>query len=171
MRALCQGTPPFSYCTAFVNESYTLRGNESCPTAWTDMDTCEFNIDHYDHTHKSYKLLVLVRNRVTQLTREIMVNVYKASKQSQLSVIVVPIAFCLVAVFLVVFGIAYYMQNRSRFAVEVADFNFSETVSEDMEYKTFRQRLYEDIRALLGRRAPDVSDTTSESSLKYGSMT
>lgn len=33
---------------------------------------------------------------------------------SQLSVIVVPVAFCLLAVILVVFGVAYY-QHRSRY--------------------------------------------------------
>lgn len=177
MHAQCQGSPPFSYCIAFVAENYTLRvpANESVCDGWQPLDdTCDFPIDHYDHAHKSYKMLVLVRNRVTLLTREVMVNVYKASKQSQLSVIVVPVAFCLVAVCLVVFGVAFYMQRGTRFANEVADFHFGDTASVDMEYKTFRQRLIESVRDLVAvRRAapPDLSDTGSDSSLKYGSMT
>lgn len=39
---------------------------------------------------------------------------FPVTKQAQLSVIVVPVAFSLVAVVLIVFGIAYYFQNRSR---------------------------------------------------------
>ena len=37
-----------------------------------------------------------------------------AKKQSQLSVVVVPVAFTLVAVILVVFGVSYYLQSRNR---------------------------------------------------------
>lgn len=109
--------------------------------------------------------------------------------KSQLSVIVVPIGFCLLAVILVVFGVAYYIQNRERFIVEVADFNFGDTSSlddEDMEYKTFQQRLFDSLRDNL--RLPrfrlgssgashdggdgDMSPSAvGESSLRYGSMT
>lgn len=170
MRAQCQGTPPYEYCVEFVQHDQPLLGNETCPQ-WVATDTCEFPIDHYDLSHQSYKLLVLVRNRVTSVTREVMVNVYKASKQSQLSVIVVPVACCLVAVCLVVFGVAYYMQNRTRFSVEVADFNFGDSNSVDMEYKTFGQRLYDGVRDLVRRGRPQDADTGSESSLKYGTMT
>lgn len=57
-----------------------------------------------------------------------------------------------------------------RFAVEVADFNFGETSSVDVEYKTFHQRLFDSIRTMV--RRPSNSDASgSESSLKYGSMT
>lgn len=36
-------------------------------------------------------------------------------KQPQISVIVVPVTFSSIAVIIVVFGIAYYFQNRSRY--------------------------------------------------------
>lgn len=172
MRAQCQGTPPYEYCVAFVphEQPAPLLGNATC-APWLTMDTCQFPIDHYDLSHQSYQLLVLVRNRVTSITRELMVNVYKASKQSQLSVIVVPVACCLVAVCLVVFGVAYYMQNRTRFSVEVADFNFGDTNSVDMEYKTFWRRLVDEARDVVRRGRPQDGDTGSETSLKYGTMT
>lgn len=51
--------------------------------------------------------------------------------------------------------------------MEVADFNFGETASIDMEYKTFRQRLFDSVRDLFGRRDENASD----SSLDYGPMT
>lgn len=54
--------------------------------------------------------------------------------------------------------------------VEVADFNFGDTQSVDMEYKTFRQRLYDSIRDVINRTSTTPSGESS-SSLKYGSMT
>lgn len=106
--------------------------------------------------------------------------------KSQLSVILVPIGFCLIAVIMVVFGVAYYIQNRERFIVEVADFNFGDTNSldDDMEYKTFHQRLVDSLRDSVRvprfnfRRssAHDVDDESpggapGDSSLRYGSLT
>lgn len=57
------------------------------------------------------------------------------------------------------------------FAVEVADFNFGETASVDVEYKTFHQRLFDSIRTLVRRPSNSDASGGSESSLKYGSMT
>lgn len=65
-----------------------------------------------------------------------------------------------------------------RFTVEVADFNFGETQSVDMEYKTFQQRLVESIReALPARRSTsdlgpesDNSGVGIDSNLRYNSM-
>lgn len=63
---------------------------------------------------------------------------------------------------------AYYIQNRARFIVEVADFNFGETQSLDMEYKTFQQRLVDSIRDVL--HVDTRQDSNDESSIQYGSM-
>lgn len=108
-----------------------------------------------------------------------------AQKQSQLSVIIVPVSFILVAVILVVFGFAYYVESRNRYTVEVADFNFGETQSVDMEYKTFTRRLLDSVRDLIPRRymqqyddgdnflpspSGSISGGVAESSLPYGSM-
>lgn len=78
--------------------------------------------------------------------------------QAQLSVIVVPVAFSLVAVVLIVFGVAYYIQNRSRFLVEVADFNFGQQYS-DTDYKTFRERLRDSLSEAFSRNpSPSSAD-------------
>lgn len=56
------------------------------------------------------------------------------------------------AVVLIVFGVAYYVQNRNQFLVEVADFNFGETQSIDsLEYKSFVQRLLDSVSDLFIR--------------------
>lgn len=49
----------------------------------------------------------------------------------------------------------------------MANFNFGETSSIDMEYKTFRQRLFDSVRELFRRR----DEHGSNSSLEYGPMT
>lgn len=95
---------------------------------------------------------------------------------SQLSVIVVPVSCVLFAVIMIVFGIAYYIQNRNRYLVEVADFNFGETQSLDMEYKTFRQRLIDSFRETISNLRPnrhgdDMGGSHEDSSLRYGVMT
>lgn len=78
---------------------------------------------------------------------------------------------------MIIFGIAYFW-HRDHQLIEVADFNFGETQPLDMEYKTFRQRLFDSFKETLGglRRHPnhdnEVHDNqaSSDSSLRYGAM-
>lgn len=65
---------------------------------------------------------------------------FTVTPKPQLSVIVVPITCSVAAVVLIVFGVAYYIQSRSRCTVEVANFDFGQS-NPDMEYKTFTERL------------------------------
>lgn len=58
--------------------------------------------------------------------------------------IVVPVSCSLAAVVLIIFGIAYYIQNKARFTVEVADFDFGQN-NPEMEYKTFTERLRDSV--------------------------
>lgn len=69
-----------------------------------------------------------------------MLKLFAVTTKPQLSVIIVPLSCSLAAVVLIIFGIAYYIQSRARFTVEVADFDFGQN-NPDMEYKTFRERL------------------------------
>jgi len=67
-------------------------------------------------------------------------NFLIVTTKPQLSVIVVPVSCSVVAVVLIVFGVAYYIQSRARFTIEVADFDFGQS-NPEMEYKTFTERL------------------------------
>ncbi|KAL1116274.1 hypothetical protein AAG570_005769 [Ranatra chinensis] len=117
-------------------------------------------------------------------------------KHAQLSVIVVPISCSVFAIILVIFGVAYYIQSRSRFTVEVADFDFSQAANDteyktytievadfdfshptgdDTEYKTFRERLRDAIGSAMVSAATRSQDDYTEDgvwspSRKYGSM-
>lgn len=69
---------------------------------------------------------------------------FLVTTKPQLSVIVVPVSCSLAAVVLIIFGIAYYIQSKARFTVEVADFDFGQN-NPEMEYKTFTERLRDSI--------------------------
>lgn len=105
------GSPPYEYCMKIKDDTYNVTGNETCEK-WLPNDLTSFPITHL--FKKTHTIIIIIRNAVIKVNKEIKVNIYEATKQSQLSVIVVPVVFCLMAVILVVFGVAYYMQNRSR---------------------------------------------------------
>lgn len=109
----CGGSPPYHYCVKFITGVYNVTGNETCEE-WLILDQCGFHITHYFLEEKVNTILVLMKNDVTRINKIITVNIYDVKKQSQLSVIVVPVAFILVAVILVIFGVARYMQSKNR---------------------------------------------------------
>lgn len=56
-------------------------------------------------------------------------------------------------------------------SVEVADFNFGETASVDLEYKSFYRRLIDSVRDIMPQRnRPTDANGTDDSSLRYGPM-
>lgn len=87
--------------------------------------------------------------------------------------IIVPVIFSLISIFLIIFGVAYYMQNRNQFLIETADFNFGETQSIDsLEYKTFLQRLLDSISDVFIKNnyIDDSGSPNGESSQAYNTM-
>ncbi|KAK9886745.1 hypothetical protein WA026_018397 [Henosepilachna vigintioctopunctata] len=173
LNVACDGAPSLRYCVKFARGIYNATGNETCEVYLT-MESCSFLIQRYLWESAQHTVIIIIENDVTKVVKTVAVTVYKVKKQAQLSVIVVPVAFSLVAVVLVIFGLAYYIQNRNRFIVEVADFHFGVDYS-DMEYKTFRERLQESfVNAFTRAPSPDPSEAPNWSfghSQKYGSMT
>lgn len=54
----------------------------------------------------------------------------------------------------------------------MADFNFGETSSLDLEYKSFVRRLYDSIKEAMPQRGLTTENNeTDDSSLRYGVMT
>ncbi|XP_011496723.1 PREDICTED: uncharacterized protein LOC105361295 isoform X2 [Ceratosolen solmsi marchali] len=136
----CNGTGPFHKCIKIHIGKYNVTGNETCNQDAETLDTCKFSFNHYFLDALEYTVLVILSNDVSTDIHPVAVNIYKLTPKPQLSVIVVPVSCSLVAVVLIVFGIAYYIQSRARFTVEVADFDFGRS-NPDMEYKTFTERL------------------------------
>ncbi|XP_069966604.1 uncharacterized protein [Bactrocera oleae] len=138
-----KGSQSLEMCIQVVNAPYNATGNETC-RYYFPLEKCEYNYTRFFYESKT--VLFFIRNDVSEKLNQVTINIYEAKVQSQLSVVVVPVSFTLIAVILIVFGVSYYLQSRNRFTVEVADFNFGETQSVDMEYKTFQQRLIDSIR-------------------------
>nr|XP_014103523.2 uncharacterized protein LOC106627782 [Bactrocera oleae] len=144
-----KGSQSLEMCIQVVNAPYNATGNETC-RYYFPLEKCEYNYTRFFYESKT--VLFFIRNDVSEKLNQVTINIYEAKVQSQLSVVVVPVSFTLIAVILIVFGVSYYLQSRNRFTVEVADFNFGETQSVDMEYKTFQQRLIDSIREVWPRQ-------------------
>lgn len=109
----CAGSPPFEYCTQVITGAYNITGNETCDL-WLSPQTCQFHITHYFGDVQPYTILIFMRNQVTVLTKVVTINIYDVKKQSQLSVIVVPVVFILFAIISIIFGVAKYVQTKNR---------------------------------------------------------
>ncbi|XP_060534980.1 uncharacterized protein LOC132707233 [Cylas formicarius] len=168
----CSGSQKMLYCLRYIHGLYNVTGNETCGNDYMDLDECNFPIKRYLPNTMKHTVLIILKNDVSKVVTPVTVTVYQVKPQGQLSIIVVPVAFSLVAVVLIVFGVAYYFQNRSRFVVEVADFNFGQQYA-DMDYKTFKDRLKESlVNALTRDPMPSTADAPGWSPThKYGSMT
>jgi len=134
----CNGSAPFLYCLLVTEGEYNVTGNETCNRE-TLIPECQITLPRYLHNAGTYTVLIIIKNQVSRNITRVGVNIYEVKKHPQLSVIVVPVACSAIAVTLIIFGAAYYMQSRHRFTIEVADFDFAQC--SDMEYMTFQQRL------------------------------
>lgn len=139
LNVTCKASGPIIKCLQFHRGKYNITGNETCDNK-EHLRTCNFSIVHYFLEPSVYTILIILNNEVSQQIYPLTVNIYKVITKPQLSVIVVPVSCSLVAVVLIVFGVAYYIQSRARFTIEVADFDFGQS-NPEMEYKTFRERL------------------------------
>ncbi|KZC07314.1 hypothetical protein WN55_07725 [Dufourea novaeangliae] len=139
LNVTCKGSGPFYKCLHFQRGKYNVTGNETCDSV-VQLNSCNFSIIHYFLEPSVYTILIIMNNDVSKQIYPLTINIYKVTTKPQLSVIVVPVSCSLAAVVLIVFGIAYYIQSRARFTVEVADFDFGQS-NPEMEYKTFTERL------------------------------
>ena len=109
------GSPPYRYCYTYRTGPYNISSNETCgDDAWFITDQPWFTIRRYFYLESTLTIFVQVQNQITNHTKIITVNTYEVQKQSQLSVIVVPVVFILCAIVAIIFGVAQYVQTRNR---------------------------------------------------------
>ncbi|XP_054282107.1 uncharacterized protein LOC129000137 isoform X2 [Macrosteles quadrilineatus] len=165
----CNGSAPFLYCFQVMVGEYNVTGNETCnhETLITD---CQLMLPRYIHYPGTYTVLIIISNSVSHKVTPVGVNIYEVKKHPQLSVIVVPVVCSGIAVILIIFGAAYYMQSRHRYTIEVADFDFAQ--ANDLEYMTFGQRLKAALNNYLNRPDQYVNDPfhNINECRKYGSI-
>ena len=65
------------------------------------------------------------------------------ARQVPVSIVIIPVASSIFVVIMIITGIALNAHYRSRLAVEVADFDFGQADEEELQYKSFWERLRE----------------------------
>lgn len=107
------GSRPYEYCFDIKNGAYNTTGNEMCDL-WLRTDNPEITISRLLLEEKIHTVLIIVRNEVTIVRKGVGITIYAVQKQSQLSVIVVPLVFILTAMVAIIFGVARYVRTRDR---------------------------------------------------------
>jgi hypothetical protein len=92
---------------------YNRTGNETCVSPSVTND-CEIPIQRYFIDSGIYTLLILMENDISRFVNQTTINVYKVTRKPLISIIVVPIACTLLAIVLIIFGVAYYWENHVR---------------------------------------------------------
>ena len=135
------GSPPFFFCKEidYIDDNCTTL--QLLPS-----DECAFHIDWYFRTAGKHNVSLRVTNDVSSAFERIEISVLDFEITPSITFVVVPVVCSVLAVFIIVFGIALHVQQRRRgFTVEVADFDFSARDDSDLLVKTFFQRLRESL--------------------------
>lgn len=109
------GSPPYFLCYHLKYGPHNVTANETCTDNEWEETTQPWKIIHrFSLMEDTITVLFHVRNQITNQTKTITLNTYEVQKQSQISVIVVPLLFMLVAIVAIIFGVAHYVHTRNR---------------------------------------------------------
>lgn len=112
------GSHPYYYCYSYKHGPHNITSNETCADdEWSEISTPWLTMHRYYFSEDSFTILFQLRNQITNHTKIITINTYEVQKQSQLSVIVVPVVFILSAIVAIIFGVAKYVQTRNRYVL------------------------------------------------------
>jgi len=143
----CTGSAPWLYCWEIKEKGYNITGNETCSSPSLAKQYCEFPILWYFRNSDTYNLLVVITNDVSSHIEVIPVTIYEVASQNPVSIVIIPIVSSIIVVVIIITGVALHAHYRNRLAVEVADFDFGQAEEEELQYKTFWERLRESFGA------------------------
>jgi len=139
----CSGSAPWLFCWSIKEKGYNITGNETCDTPTLLKTDCEFPILWYFRQSDTYNVLVILNNDVSSHIEVIPVTIYDVATQAPFGIVIIPIVSSIMAVIMIITGIALHAHYRNRLAVEVADFDFGHAEDEELQYKSFWDRLRE----------------------------
>jgi len=160
----CTGSAPWLFCWVIKEKGYNITGNETCEEPSLLKTECEFPIVWYFRRSDTYNFLVIINNDVSSHIEVIPVTIYDVARQVPVSIVIIPVASSIFVVIMIITGIALNAHYRSRLAVEVADFDFGQADEEELQYKSFWERL----RESFGNHFTNGSDVQSEGSSVSG---
>lgn len=129
------GSGPFSFCKDITSGPY-----KDCDRPSVIDKNCLFHAGWYFRAAGKYNLSIRVANDVSFAEERIELSVMEVPKQPSLTFVVIPVVCCILAIVIIVFAIAFHVQQRKRFTIEVADFDF-QARSENLMEKTFYERV------------------------------
>jgi len=139
----CTGSAPWLFCWQIMQKGYNISGNETCQQPQLLKTECEFPILWYFRQSDTYNVLVVINNDVSSHIEVIPVTIYDVARQVPVSIVIVPVVSSIMVVIIIVTGVALHAHYRNRLAVEVADFDFGQADEEELQYKSFWERLRE----------------------------
>jgi len=177
----CDGTGPYETCWSIKGPNYNSTGNETCTDGTETTNICQFPIQWYFRRPGQSVILIIVDNTLDHMVKQVGINVYDVPSRTPVSLIVIPMCSGLIAVVACITGIfAFLTFKRNMTGLETADFDFS-CPDEQLEYKTFWERLRDSmVNALSNSHKDDESHVSSVSSrsvqgppvgIHYGSIT
>lgn len=147
-----KGSPPFYYCYKFCQDSDIL------PCVCFNMYQAsekEISITHYLHEVGNYTLLFSIENVMNKEIKHYTIKINDIVRDQTLPF--VPIISSILAVFILLIGVALHLHYRRTSYTETADFNFIRTAQEEEEWEeelSFIQR----VRYLFFREDDDYSE-------------
>lgn len=106
----CNGSGPLYYCVHYCHHDCSNKTNYGCLVP-NVIQTCDFEVNLF--VFQPVTLIVVLGNDVSKVEKQIEIKlIVDPGNQGQLSVVLVPVIFILLALTGVIYGVAYYVQNR-----------------------------------------------------------
>lgn len=150
-----KGSPPFRFCYKFCQDSDFLPCDFlACfPEYYTDEN--QIHIDHYLHNVGNYTLMFKIRNVMNEELKHYAIKINDTVRVRTLPFI--PIISSILAVFILLIGVALHLHYRKRGYTETADFDFVRTAQEEEEWEE-EQSFIQRVRYLFFREDDDYQE-------------
>ena len=175
----CDGSGPWTYCWNIKPEGYNITQNETCFDAQQIANQCLIDIFWFIRDPGTLSILVQTANGVSIHRQLIPIHIYAVHHQLPLSLVVIPVCSAMAALVAFAAGVFAFLTFKRNMSVETADFDFC-TQDEQLEYKSFWERLRESMANAFNNTGDTISHVSSISSrsmqqnaagIHYGSIT
>ncbi|XP_074600365.1 transmembrane protein 130 isoform X2 [Brevipalpus obovatus] len=156
------GTLPHHFCWEMINttvESYSVDKQRNC--GFTNDG--HIPILRYFSSQGKYNFTISVDNAVSIISHYWSISIFEVEHKGQLSFVLIPVCSIILAIVIMIGGIAIHMRQRRELTVEVADFDFQSY--EDLMEKTFLERIKENLTQSIKKsfyRRPGYDEFTSD---------
>lgn len=163
---VCDGSGPWTACWQVMPGPYNATGNETCgpnTSIYYLQETCDFPIIWYFRLEGPHDILTIVDNGISKRVLVLDAYSYVDPVIPSLTIVIVPVTCTLLGIIFLGMGSVMVYYVRINEAVETAEFDFN-APEEQLEYKSFWERLRDSMMNAFGNSSDDVSHVSSVSS-------